>query len=523
MSIRSLRQGGYRCVQGLAAVFLLLTVLVWPVQAQQDLQSTFEEKITTFTLDNGLEFVVIEQHDAPVVSFTTYADVGAVDEPQGKTGIAHMFEHMAFKGTTTIGTKNIEKEMAALRKQEAAYQKLRRERAKGPQADSSRIAELEEEFNAAQKEAESYIKDGEFENILEREGATGINAATSADATMYFYELPANKVELFFALESDRFANPVLREFYTERDVVMEERRQRYESAPFGRLRETFRSIAFRAHPYKEPGIGHMSDLQNLTRTDAQQFFETYYNANNLTIGIAGDVDPDRIRSLAEEYFSRLPEGEEPMPVTTEEPDHRGERRAVIQGQSQPFLMVGYLRSSMYSDEDPVYDVLADVLTEGRTSRLHQRLVETEKALAVNVFNGYPGEKYRNQFAFLGVPNQGTSIDSVEQSIYNELERIKQEGITQEELRRAKTRARSELIDGLESRGGYNGLAMRFARAEALMGDWRHVFRQLDEIQSVTTADVQRVAKETFTRENRTVTMIRNDASAEGEATAEAN
>jgi predicted Zn-dependent peptidase len=509
-----------RSTEWLGAGLLLLAVTVAPAQAQQDLLSTFEEKVTTFTLDNGLEFVVVEQHDAPVASFATYADVGAVDEPQGKTGLAHMFEHMAFKGTTSIGTKNIEKEMEVLRRQEELYLKLRRERAKGPQADSARIAELEKTFKEAQKEAESYVKDGEFENLLEREGATGINAYTSADATVYFYSLPANKAELFFALEADRFANPVLREFYTERDVVMEERRQRYESAPFGRLRETFRTVAFKAHPYGEPGIGHMSDIKNLSRTDAKQFFEKYYNAGNLTIGIAGDVDPERMRELAEKYFRRLPEGEEPMPVTTKEPDHRGERRVVIREQTQPLFMIGYLRPSMFSPDDPVYDVLADVLTEGRTSRLHRKLVETEKALFVNAFNGYPGEKYQNQFVILGGPNQGVSIDSVEQTLYDELERIKQEGITEEELERAKTRARSKLIGGL---GSNDGLARRFARTEALMGDWRHIFRRLDEIQSVTAADVQRVAKETFTRENRTVALITNASDAGGEATAEAN
>lgn len=503
----------------LGALLLLALCAAPPVQGQ-DLLQKFEKKTTTFTLDNGLDFVVVEQHDAPVASFATYADVGAVDEPQGKTGLAHMFEHMAFKGTTSIGTKDIEKEMEALKRQEEIYLKLRRERAKGPQADSTRIAELEKQFKEAQEEAESYIKDGEFENILEREGATGINAYTSADATVYFYSLPANKAELFFALESDRFANPVLREFYTERDVVMEERRQRYESAPFGRLRETFRTVAFKAHPYGEPGIGHMSDLKNLSRTDAERFFEKYYNASNLTIGIAGDVDPDRMKELAEKYFSRLPEGEEPMPVTTKEPDHRGERRTMIREQTQPLFMIGYLRPSMHSADDPVYDVLADVLTEGRTSRLHQALVETEQALFANAFNGYPGEKYQNQFVFFGAPNQDVSIDSVEQTVYDELERIKTEGITQEELERAKTRARSELIDGLESN---DGLARQFAQTEALMGDWRHAFRQLEEIQSVTTADVQRVAEETFVRENRTVTMIRNESDAGGEATAEAN
>ncbi len=520
MSVCSIRLSVRQGLQRLAAALLLLAVMASPVQAQQDLLSTFEEKVTTFTLDNGLDFVVVEQHDAPVASFTTYADVGAVDEPRGKTGLAHMFEHMAFKGTTTIGTKDIEKEMDALERQEEIYLKLRRERAKGTQADSARIAELETKFQEAQEEAQSHIEDGEFENILEREGATGINAGTSADATVYFYNLPANKAELFFATESDRFANPVLREFYTERDVVMEERRQRYESVPFGRLRETFRTTAFKAHPYGEPGIGHMSDLQNFSRTDAEQFFEKYYNASNLTIGIAGDVDPDRMKELAEKYFSRLPEGEEPMPVTTKEPDHRGERRTIMQEQTQPLFMIGYLRPSMFSEDDPVYDVLEDVLTGGRTSRLYQALVETEKAQVVNVWNGYPGQKYRHQFAFFGAPNQGVSPDSVEQVIYSEIERIKNEGITQEELERAKTRARSNLIDGLDSNGG---LARRFAQTEALMGDWRHVFRQIEEIESVTAADVQRVAKETFVRKNRTVTMIKNETDAGGEATADAN
>ncbi|PSQ90598.1 MAG: peptidase M16, partial [Bacteroidetes bacterium QS_4_64_154] len=302
----------------------------------------FEEKTTTFTLENGLDFVIIERHDAPVASFATYADVGSVDEPEGQTGIAHMFEHMAFKGTTTIGTKDIEKEMKALKRQEEIYLQARRERAKGPQADSSRIAELEEQFEQATDTAESYIKKEEFENILERNGVSGLNASTSADATRYFYSLPANKAELFFALESDRFANPMLREFYTERDVVMEERRQRTESSPTGRLVEEFLTTAFKAHPYGNPTIGHMSDLKNLSRTDAKQFFEKHYNPSNLTIGIAGDVEPERMRSLAEEYFGRLSGGQEPLPVRTEEPEQISERRVVIREQTQPFVLIGF-------------------------------------------------------------------------------------------------------------------------------------------------------------------------------------
>jgi len=492
-------------IRRVLGVFLLLAACaVTPVQGQ-DLLQEFEDKVTSFTLDNGLTFVVVERQEAPVVSFHTYADVGSINEPAGRTGLAHMFEHMAFKGTTSIGTTNIEKEMEALERVEEIYLDLRKEKAKGPQADSSRIAQLEKQFENAQEEAESYIEQGEYENILEREGVSGMNAFTSSDGTGYVYSLPANKLELFFAMESDRFQNPVLREFYTERDVVMEERRGS-ESSPTGRLFEAFLTTAFKAHPYGQPTIGYMSDIQNLSRTDAETFFETYYGASNLTIGIAGDVEPDRVRELAHQYFSRLPAGEEPLPVTTEEPEQLGERRVVIREQTQPYVFVGYHRGSMQSDDDPVYDILADVLTEGRTSRLHERLVEQEKALNVQAIPSLPGEKYPSLFTLIGIPNQGVSPDSLEREMYNEIDRIENDGITQEELERAKRRARADLINNLDSN---SGLAGQFAQTEALTGDWRNVFRQLDELEAVTVDDVQRVAEKTFERSNRTVAMIK--------------
>ena len=502
----SIRRPFWAHIRRVLGAVLLFALCAAPPALGQDLLQKFEEKTTTFTLENGLDFVIIERHDAPAASFATYADVGSVDEPEGQTGIAHMFEHMAFKGTTMIGTEDIEKEMKALKRQEEIYLQARRERAKGPQADSSRIAELEEQFEQATDTAESYIKKGEFENVLERNGVSGLNASTSSDATRYFYSLPANKAELFFALESDRFANPMLREFYTERDVVMEERRQRTESSPTGRLVEEFLTTAFKAHPYGNPTIGHMSDLKNLSRTDAKQFFEKHYNPSNLTIGIAGDVEPERMRSLAEEYFGRLSGGQEPLPVRTEEPEQISERRVVIREQTQPFVLIGFHRGSMQSDDAPVYDVLSDVLTGGRTSRLYESLVKQEKALQVQALPAFPGSKYDTLFGIVGVPNRGVSPDSVEHMIDDELEAIKEEGITQEELERAKTRARSDLIGQLDSN---QGLALQFAQMEALKGDWRSVFRKLDAIESVTVDDVQRVAQTTFERSNRTVAMIK--------------
>ena len=505
MDWSSLREYGSRIGLTLTALLVLLAGTTRPAQGQGLLEQ-FEDKVTTFTLDNGLDFVVIERHDAPVASFATYADVGSVDEPEGKTGIAHMFEHMAFKGTTTIGTRDIEKEMQALKRQEEVYLQLRRERAKGPQADSSRIVGLEEQFDQATEEAESYIEEGEFENILERNGVSDLGASTTPDATRYYYSLPANKAELFFALEAERFANPVLREFYTERDVVMEERRQRTESSPAGRLVEEFLTTAFKAHPYGNPTIGHMSDLENLSRTDAKQFFEKHYSPGNLTIGIAGDVDPERMQSLAEEYFGRLSGGDEPLPVRTQEPEQISERRVVIREQTQPVLWIGFHRGDMHSADAAVYDVLADVLSGGRTSRLYQGLVEEEKALQVQAVPAFPRSKYDNLFAIVGAPNRGVSPDSVEHMIYDELEAIKENGITQEELERAKTRARSDLIGQLDSN---QGLALQFAKMEALRDDWRSVFRRLDAIEAITADDVQRVAQSTFKRSNRTVAMIK--------------
>ena len=493
---------------GLALLGLICTAPA--AQAQNDVLASFEEKVTTFTLDNGLNFVIVERHDAPVVSFNTYADVGAINEPSGRGGLAHMFEHMAFKGTTTIGTSDIDAEMEALQAQEEIYLELIRERARGPEADSTRIAQLEEQFAAAQEAAQQYIENDEYLNILERNGANDLNAATGLDFTRYHYSLPANKAELFFALESDRFAHPVLREFYTERDVVMEERRAQ-ESNPIGRLLEEFLSVAFKAHPYGEPTIGHMSDLRKLTRTDAQAFFKTYYNAGNLTIGIAGDVDPQRMRELAEQYFSRLPDGQDPLPVTTEEPEQLGERRVIIREQSQPFVLAGYHRGGMFSEDDPVYSVLASILTQGRTSRLYQQLVETGDALQVQAAASFPGQKQESLFMLFAVPSRGVAPDSVEQVIHDELADIKENGVTEAELNRAKTIARANLVRGLDSN---LGLAQGLSQVQELTGDWRNAFRRIDEIEAVTVEDVQRVAQETFMRSNRTVGMIKTETDA---------
>ena len=490
----------------LLPVALVLGVLA-PAAAAQSLLAQFEPSVTEFTLDNGMTFIVVERHDAPVASFFTYADVGSVDEPTGQTGVAHMFEHMAFKGTRILGTLDLGAELEALDAEEQAYLELRTARLTG--APDAEVQALEERFVAARDSAVLYREEAAFDGVLTRAGAVGLNAFTSADQTGYFYSLPSNKVELWFATESDRFANPVLREFYQERDVVMEERRLRTESNPVGRLFEEFVTTAFKAHPYGQPTVGHLSDLMNLSRSEAEDFFERYYNVNNLTVAIVGDVGPTEVRQLAERYFGPIPGVPEPDPVRTTEPDQLGERRVTIVDQAQPFLFVGYHRPSASSPDDAAFTVLADILDAGRTSRFYGALVETERAVQTAVLPAFPGEKYPALFTVIGVPAPGVDPDSLERDLYAVLDSVVETGVTAEELARAQTRARAQLVQSLESN---QGLGIALAEAEVLDGDWRAVFRQLDAIEAVTAADVQRVARETFRRENRTVATLRTEA-----------
>lgn len=489
-------------------VKIILLLLIIPAQLilAQSLKE-FEKKVTEFTLANGLHFIVVERHEAPVVSFYTYADVGSVNEVKGITGMAHMFEHMAAKGSDTVGTKNFAKESIALDNVEKSYLALKAERRKGNKADSLKLKMLTNQFQTAQKEAEEYMQVDEFKEAFIRAGGKNRNASTSWDATDYFISLPSNKVELWMSLESDRFFHPVLREFYKERDVVMEERRLRTESNPIGKLLEEFFAIAYKAHPYGEPPIGHMSDLQNLTRTEAEEFFKKYYIPSNLTISIVGDINPQEIEQMANTYFGRIPSGPKPPPVETVEPPQLGERRVTIEDPSQPFVLIGYHKPNINHPDNAVFDAITDIMGTGRTSRLYTSLVKEKKiAVAASGFQGLPGQKYPGLFLFYAVPAKGHSNEENEAAINEEIEKLKTEFVTPAELKKAKTRARANLIRQLDSN---SGLASQLANYQVLTGDWRNLFRDLDRINKVRREDIKRVADEYFTSKNRTVGIIK--------------
>ena len=494
----------------------ILCVLAMPAMLFGQGLETFEEKVTEFTLDNGLHFIVIERPVAPVASFVTFVNVGSVNEPVGNTGVAHIFEHMAFKGTKEIGTTDWEKESAAIKRADFLYQQWVRERSK-PNPDQERVERLKERFDEVVEEADQYVVSNEFTQIIEQNGGTGLNAFTSADATGYFYSLPENRAELWFSLESDRFLNPVFREFFAEKDVVMEERRMRTDSNPVGRLIEEFLSVAYSAHPYKNPVIGWASDIQGTSIEDARRFYQKYYTPSNITIAIAGDVDPSNIRDLAETYFGRMTAGQPAPEVVTNEPDQRGERRFVMVEESQPFFLSGYHTVSQTHPDFAALQLVGAITSQGRTSRLYKRLVEDEQmALAVQAFNGFPGTKYPGLFMTLAVPNQGVSLEEVEAVIEEEFQKVKDGDITQEELDRAITNARASQVRSLNSN---MGLALGFAQSHAQRGSWKESFNALNALEAVTLEDLQRVAQTYFVKDNRTVGMIKNESSEEEVAT----
>ncbi|OHB63175.1 MAG: hypothetical protein A2Y76_05915 [Planctomycetes bacterium RBG_13_60_9] len=486
----------------LGAAVVLFAVMVAPMSQAQDLKE-FERRLTEFTLNNGLKFLVLERREVPVVSFHTYADVGAVNEVTGITGMAHLFEHMAFKGTRTIGTKDYEAEAAAMAGMDELFDAIKKEKGKGDQADPNILNKLQEQFDQASEEAQKYIVHDEYEEVLTQQGAEGFNAYTSEDATQYIVSLPSNKIELWMMLESDRFAHPVLREFYKEREVVIEERRM-MENQPTGRLYEEFLGIAYLAHPYGTSVIGHMSDVQALTRGEAEAFFRTYYGPSNLTIAIVGDVDPANVKRLAQKYFADIPSGPKPEPVETVEPPQRGERRVTLEDPAQPIILLGYHQPSVNHADSTVLQVVGEIVGRGRTSRLYKSLVK-EKKIAVSANAGPMLNKYPALFLFMAVSARGHTNQECEQALYAEIEKLKTEAVLPEELTKAKTRSRADLIRQLDSN---SGLAAQLTFYEVVTGDWRNLFQELDRIDAVTAEDVQRVATTYFTTKNRTVGAI---------------
>lgn len=493
-------------------LFILITWQGWGIHPAQAVSNSAEiqpyleqvkDRITEYELDNGMTFLILPDSEAPVVSFVTYADVGSANEEEGKTGAAHFLEHLAFKGTSKIGTTNYEEEKEVLEELDQVHQQLQMAKKKG---DEEAIAQLKESFQKLKAEAEQYVKQNEFGQIVQQEGGVGLNAATSADYTMYFYSFPANKLELWMSLESERFFDPIFRGFFDEQQVILEERRLRTENSPVGKMVEEFLGTAFTTHPYQHPVIGYEEDIRNLNRQDIQNFFNTYYVPQNLTVAVVGDVNPKEVKELAEVYFGRFSTRPSPPEVTEVEPSQNEVREIDLTLPSQPWYFEGYHRPSLNDEDHVVYDMISRLLSAGRTSRLYQSLVEEKQvALSAQGLSSFPGNKFPNLVLFYALTAPDSTLEELSEALTVEIEKLKTDLVSEEELERVKTQMEANLLRDLESN---RGMARQLAEYEGKTGDWENLFTELEAIANVTAKDIQRVAQNTFTENNRTIGRI---------------
>ena len=494
------------------------------------------------TLSNGMKLLLVERHDDPTFAAGWMARVGSANERPGITGLAHLFEHMMFKGSKTIGTRDAKRDAELNALQDSIqvevrkeYAILREQQRRGtisnmmdPKARTPRLQQLLERFEAAVKEQRALIVKDEIWKIYQEAGATGLNASTSQDRTFYIVSLPSNKVELWLWMESDRLANPVFREFYSERDVIQEERRQTLESRPDGLVGEAFQAMTWMASSYHWQVIGWPSDIATVTREAANDFFATFYAPNNLTAILVGDFDATKVAALAEQYFGRIPMNPKGVPeLTTLEPPQPAEQRMVAELESSPSLQVEFKAVPGVHKDAPALQVLAGVLSGaggsmgGRggggggmraTGRLNKALVLDRKA-ATSASASSRGQKYGGLFTLRATPAPGRQPADLEPLLYAELDKIVKEGITEEELARFKNAQQVAQYNRLESNTG-----IREALAQAVSsGDWKDFLEQPKRIQAVTREDVQRVAKQYLIKESRNVLITtRKGAAPEG-------
>jgi len=501
----------------LLVVGLLLFAL--PLAAAEKPQIAVEE----FVLPNGMKWLLYEHHDSPTIAAGWTARVGSVNERPGITGLSHFFEHMMFKGTRTIGTKDIAADLRLIEEQEKIREGMRaemaimRERLRRGEIDdltkpenwTERYRELDRQFDdLVQKQRETIVKD-QLDQIYTANGGEFLNAFTSEDQTAYFVRVPANRLELWAWLESDRLLNPVFREFYSERDVVFEERRLRTESTPLGKYDEAFNALFWEAHPYNWPVVGWASDIPTYTLAQAKEYFATYYAPNNLTGVLVGDFHAAETKPLVERYFGRLPRGgADPPPVVTLEPKQIGEKRYNAEAETSPTVRIWWTGAPFVHRDMPALDLLSDVLT-GRTGRLYKGLV-LGRQIANEVSAGIDPRKYAGVFIIECTVKEDKDPAAVEAAVYEEIERLQRDPVPAEELQKVKNAYKANAYRRLASPFS---IAIRLMNYDAL-GDWRYINTSPELADAVTADDIQRAAKAYLTRENRTVGVFLRKAGA---------
>jgi predicted Zn-dependent peptidase len=488
------------------AFIMLIIALLFILMPAELLPYELEKRVEKTILSNGLTVLILERHTSPTVSLYIRHRVGAVDEISSATGTAHFLEHLMFKGTKTIGTKNYQAERKILLNIHSIGNLLDREKMKGELADNTIVSQLKKKLSALQERHRLLIMSNEIDRLYTENGAVGLNASTGQDFTTYHVSLPANKLELWARIESDRMTNLVFREFYQERDVIMEERSQSVESDPDGKLMEQFLATAFQAHPYGRPVLGWPSDMAFLNPDTVMNFYRQYHAPNNTVIAIVGDIKAQSVVAIIKKYFGGIKRQHMQSFHITEEPPQMGERRVEVLFPANPQVIIGYHKPSLPSTDDYVFDVIDSILSHGRTSRFYKSLVE-EKGIAegVQTANGYPAARYPNLFTIFAAPRQNHTTAELEAEIYKEIEKLTLKPVAAEEIEKTKNQLKADFIRSLASN---SGLASKLSYYEILAGDYRYLINHINVIEKITPEDIMRTAKKYLSSENRTVATL---------------
>ncbi len=510
------KDGGAAAVRiGLLAA--LAVAFVWPAGgAAQTAPTAAAVPVEEFELDNGMRFLLVNRPELTTVAAAWVAHVGSADERPGITGLAHFFEHMMFKGTHTIGTKDIERDLEIIAEQEAVQERIRAELREqrrrwrlgeiddpyDPDHRTDTLNALRAEFQGLVEEQRELMVKDELDKVYTDGGGTSLNAFTSNDFTVYINQLPANRLELWFWLESDRLLNPVFREFYAERDVVYEERRLRTESTPTGRYDEQADAMFWQSHPYSWPVVGWASDLEVISKAQADEFFATYYAPNNLSAVLVGNFDPAEVRGLAGRYFGRLERAERPAPdVVTLEAEQLAEKRMTAECDCQPQLQVRYHAVPFGHGDGYALDVVAGILN-GRTGRLYEQLVEgAEIASSAGAF--YEARKYAGVFNLQAETKGDAAPEQLLAAWDGIVAELIAEPVPEDELAKVKNRVSADTYRQLRDPFF---LMIQLAIMDAL-GDWRYLNTVAERTNEVTAEDVQRVAAKYFEPSKRLVSL----------------
>ena len=485
-----------------------------------------EVKGEEHVLPNGMKLVLVHRPDEPSVAAGWAAKVGSANERTGITGISHLFEHMMFKGTMTIGSKDPKRDLEIMAEQEKLRDEMRAEESKmraawrrgeiddlmKPENRTPRYKELEAKFDALVKEQRELLVKNEFDRIYTKNGASGMNAFTSNDMTVYFITVPKNKLELWFWMESDRLKDPVFREFYSERDVVYEERRLRVESTPTGKLDEAFDSIFWHSTPYTWPVIGYASDVANITKQQADDYFATYYAPNNLTAFLVGDFDRAEALKLASEYFGRIPRGRVPPPeVITLPPKWEYDVRFEGEADTNPTAEVRWHTVPFQHKDSYALAVLAELLN-GRTGRLYKSMVLPADAVATQAMashNPFIGPaKYAGSFVVGAEAKEGKAPAELEAKILAEVEKLRKEPVGADELQKVKNNIAANSFRRLSS----NFPILVQLLVNEAYGDWTELNSGPKKLEAVTAADVQRVAQKYLVKDNQATALVSRKA-----------